>query len=363
MDCNIMNSLIQLSPSKLLTCCNKLGIKTGVEYVIDENGNKKYKRIILSLKRNSNAALYGEINGLIINCETKQLVCIGPKICIETDESPQLKNYTILRPIYDGTIVNIYYYNDEWHISTSDGYSVGAFTGLRGDITFLDALIECGLVFADLDKTKCYTYGFNHKSFHLYPEKRNPLWRIQEFDLQKFNCFSAKTTDDNACVKYDDCVLSFCEPCGVRKCINEFGCIYEKNGIQYLYKTELMKKITNALYDLPNRFLYYIYKDRYVIYRAALNPSLSYFVDLCPQTADVINTLNSLLCEFAKFLVMANKIKHKKKLMNNKFWILYTKIMENSAFKTMNFLDLEIESVVLDLLKSERFIQYYLDFF
>lgn len=348
-----MNSLIQLSPSKLLNCCNKLGIKTGVEYVLDENGARKYKRIILSLKRNSNAALYGEINGAIIDCETKKLICIGTKICIESTEPVQSTGQkNIIRPIYDGTIVNIYYFNDEWHIATSDGYSVGAFTGLSSTVTFLDALIECGLSFEKLDKTKCYTYGFNHRSFHMYAEKRNPLWFIQEFDLQKFNAA--------ACAKYDECVIA---PTFDIAEINTFGYIYEKGGIHYMYKTELMNKITKALYDLPNRFLYYIYKERYIIYRAALNPTLTYFVDLIPQAAVAVETFNALLKEFAKFLITANKIKRKKKLMNDRFWTLYTKIMENSAFKTINFLDLEIESIVLDLLKSERFIQYYLDLF
>lgn len=348
-----MNSIIYQPYKQIVVRCRKLGIKLGVDYTTTETGYRNYHRIIFTLTHTANIHECAELNGLIVDQETKKVICMPTKLNIPTDKQPEQD--VEMYHIFDGSIVNLYNYKGNWVISTSSGYDVNTFT--RGKVSFMDALTQCGVIFGDLDPKKCYTFGFNHPSHHPYNNNRMTLWKLQDFDLAKYN----STKNYDACVGYSD--FTWCKNVVPVKEINEFGCIYKNNGISYLYKTEQMQSIVKVAYLNVDKHLYDLYGETYLIYRLYLNPGLQSYKSLFPQFDTKLNAIDSAINDFIRFFIMANKIKNKKKIESETYYALYQCIMGNSSLKNINYVDLEIEGVVSDLLKSERFISMYLSFF
>jgi len=134
--------------------------------------NKKWTTLVVPLELfNSQKLLKSEMNKFIMSDSYK------------------------LYKVYDGTIVNLYYYGDSWRISTNKAYDASNLTFIDNK-TYNDVLQELFLLYPDfnmdnLDVNKCYTICFKYDKYHTFIENnfvnQNKLILMQSVDMKLFN--------------------------------------------------------------------------------------------------------------------------------------------------------------------------------
>jgi hypothetical protein len=100
-----------------------------------------------------------------------------------------------LYKVHDGTLINLYYYNNSWRISTNKAYDANNLIFVN-DKTYEDVLHEIMELYPsfqlkNLDTNKCYTLCFKYEPFHPFIENEflpvNKLTFIQSVNLPEFN--------------------------------------------------------------------------------------------------------------------------------------------------------------------------------
>jgi hypothetical protein len=182
--------------------------KIGIKSFYDED------RMIFTATRSNKTAhmnlFSSECNGLILSTADWAPLVIPPRT-LRYNFNHDTCNKWLQKGLYhiydaeDGTCFNMYYYKDQWLISTSNGLDVGNKTWedvhstlLNNTIlTYKEVISEC-LVKNDitwdnfiskLDKTYCYSFGFKHPAMHpFYEGQSTPIykfWFIQSICLNK----------------------------------------------------------------------------------------------------------------------------------------------------------------------------------
>lgn len=136
---------------------------------------RKYPELGLMIIKRKYGSKYSEkkfwlnhCRGLIINYKTNKIVFIPPikaKECLiheeldELDKSPE--------PLVDGTMINLFYHNNNWLISTRS--NIGATNKWSSDDSFHDMFLECsnGLDYSSLNKEFTYSFVMRHKNNRL----------------------------------------------------------------------------------------------------------------------------------------------------------------------------------------------------
>jgi hypothetical protein len=181
----------------------------------------------------------------------------------------------------DGTTVTLYYFDGKWAISTHRGFEVNGYEWVEHK-TYQDILDEVLIKYPDfnydrLDKTKCYSLGFNHSDFHPFVENKqqyttpvdeyknrytSSAWFIQSVDLNKFNA------SDTECVSYTDDIglpiqenISVPSLCKLFRTADDSYNNYINTGVvnygyliriglkQYLVESTLLKNIRHIFYN------------------------------------------------------------------------------------------------------------------
>ena len=150
------------------------------------------------VKNNISSAYAQESNGLILEQGTWRPLVVPPRSLrfnIDTETSNKFLHQGLYH-IYkaaDGTSFNMYYYDGRWVISTAKGYDMNSvcWDSLSYQTIISQCLESIGLTwetFTDqLDKTRCYSFGFKHPNFHKFDEGRDTpvhkIWFIQSVNL------------------------------------------------------------------------------------------------------------------------------------------------------------------------------------
>lgn len=121
--------------------------KRGVDYDYENNEWMRYCR------------------GVIINSETNRVVCVPPvksfrREKIITDEYDET---FLFEPLVDGVMINMFFHNDEWVISTRS--NIGAKNKWDGKTPFHELFkkVNGETWFDKLDKNNCYSFTLQHK--------------------------------------------------------------------------------------------------------------------------------------------------------------------------------------------------------
>lgn len=142
-------------------------------------------RLLLYSNRynNKNYKLASECNGLIIDYSNWTVVCYPPETpnanYNATEVDRDFSKYRVFAA-GDGTVLNLYYYCDQWRFSTTRGIDMGE-TEWCG-ITFSKAFNEQDVNITTLDTAKCYTFGMTHPSMHYTKQKK--LWFIGSWSAE-----------------------------------------------------------------------------------------------------------------------------------------------------------------------------------
>ena len=149
-----------------------------------------------------------ECNGYIFNIKNNKPLVIPTNVLsniINYDfVDKNINSYDIYK-VYDGTIINLYWWEKEnsWKISTTKGYDV---TELKwSEITYENAFHSIleniynllpNDFYSQLDKKCCYTWGFNHPKFHPFWEgkdnQKGYIWFVQSCDMSDYINYNFK---------------------------------------------------------------------------------------------------------------------------------------------------------------------------
>jgi hypothetical protein len=129
-------------------------------------------------------------NGVIIDKNTLKIVCYTFDKCFEENNLNEnlVDTDIIIQPIYEGTLIRLYFYNDKWHISTKkmiDAHkarwvSDKSFGEMFDELFDINSLVE-------YNKNYCYSFVLGHKDNNILKIENNYIIHINTIDLVN-NC-------------------------------------------------------------------------------------------------------------------------------------------------------------------------------
>jgi hypothetical protein len=217
--------------------------------------------------------LYNECNGIILDTSNGNILVYPGKMFTYVTHESQLRklHQSTVSKIYDGTTVSLYYYNEQWRISNSNGYNISAITFME-NYTFMDFLKDtlehCGASFDNFDKGYSYNITFTNPNMHLFSTKHEiHLINVWNISKQRFSCkldtiingtsmkpaetveFNAKHILDTCkgLTRYNDSTSSRSSPV--------MGYILRSDNLDrcnYIIESDTMRLIKHLLYDYGN---------------------------------------------------------------------------------------------------------------
>ena len=128
--------------------------------------------------------------GAIINTETNRLVCIPPRKAEMNDNlKKMIEGYRedyIYEPLIDGTMINMFYHNDDWMIATRS--NIGAKNSWDSHIPFNKMFLEVNGSdwFQELNKEYCYSFLLHHqKNRIISPIEENNIFLIENYHIHE----------------------------------------------------------------------------------------------------------------------------------------------------------------------------------
>ncbi len=148
---------------------------------------------IITYKRNNeydfiNNPMFKWCRGAVINTKTHKIVSLPPPKCYEKYDFSTIPDYnydnSILQPLIDGTMINMFYHNDEWMISTR------GFIGAKNrwdNISFKKMFDESkkNLNENELNKKHSYSFVLHHKDNRIISKiVENNIILVDEYSFE-----------------------------------------------------------------------------------------------------------------------------------------------------------------------------------
>lgn len=342
-------------------------IKTVIENTNDEESEKDNRMILIGnrFKSDFNNPISFECNGAIVSYnkkENKWRTLVVPtelfnsqNLCKEElNKNIKNMNYTLYR-VYDGTMVNLYFYNGEWRISTNKAYDATNLIFIDNK-TYNNVLEELFSYYKDfninrLNINKCYTICFKYNKFHSFIESnlknQNKLVLIQSVDLfalnnenklivnkdedigipisKKYTLFGEYTLKNINNILYNE-IYKYKKYSKSSSYEPNFGIILRSNNFDktksysnILLESNLMMKIRNLIYNYNfaktlNYFdklsndtnidkQYYNMQDLTTLNRFLSNKDITLYLLLFPQFRLKIEYYNTFLKNLTKYII------------------------------------------------------------
>ena len=134
--------------------------------------------------------------GAIIRLSDDKVICLPPIKCLEKYDlndcdlnDIDITDNVILQPILDGTMINMFYHNDMWFISTRS--YIGAKNKWDKNISFkkmFDEIVkDKNINFDELDNKHSYSFVLQHKENRIISQiADNNLIMVQEYSPETF---------------------------------------------------------------------------------------------------------------------------------------------------------------------------------
>ena len=123
--------------------------------------------------------------GAVINSDHK-IICLPPIHSINTNDQNQAfdTQNIIYEHLIDGTMINLFYANDEWIISTRS--EIGGYNKWNNKKSFRQMFDECSqLDYETLDKTMSYSFVMRHtENRNISPIHQNELFLVEVYDYK-----------------------------------------------------------------------------------------------------------------------------------------------------------------------------------
>lgn len=296
--------------------------RLGIKFIYEKDHTlvspQKYHRIMFGSSVRSDYYKF-PFKGAIINSDFK-LISLPPSppiIKYKLSEISRNISEAKITPIVDGTTVTLYYYKNQWVVSTYRGYDIGDYTRL-GNVSFKMALMEIfrkypNFSFSKLQKNHCYTIGFKSKHFHPFidPSNSNTAWFIRSFNLDTLTLSNEDIgiprqthfTIPNISQLITNCKTSLQDYIKTNS-IN-YGYIITLKNRSYLMESSLLKFIRNTFYytfDKPDLTNYN--EVNYRVLKALLNNiDVSTFCKVFSQYKHIYKSLTVAVDALAEVII------------------------------------------------------------
>jgi hypothetical protein len=180
---SFINSLSNKSANNIRSEIYKFGVCANYE----QNENRM---IFYTDKKNrykSISPLQLECNGLVFDLQNMRPLVI-PQLSFKSNLHVPTVNSFLNQNLYDiyyiddGSILNLYYYNNTWVLASNRSYDIA--NKKWGRFTYYDmfnSIVPAGF-YELLDVNCCYTFGMKHATIHPL-EQKNKVWFIQSTNL------------------------------------------------------------------------------------------------------------------------------------------------------------------------------------
>jgi hypothetical protein len=343
-------------------------------------------RVIFTSSRSKH---FSSLNGVIIDTNGKpRILCIPPKVLYPCIISKKMnmkleKNTHKIYEAEDGTTVNLYYYNGNWVISSTNGFEVNE-TKWMGNKTFVEIIEELfemySIDMSKLDESLCHTIGFKHKNFHPF-KPCNKMWYIRSKNLDPKTGFAIVDDDYLAGKLPKQKLITISNSEDVEYLFKSARSALEKvqAGGEALYgyvvrfdnedmhdlfiESDLMVMIRRSIYYKPpgqtNKYLDNSSRMNYIILRAYLSKKNEKFLELFPQFGTQFKKYDSIfesistkcieLSRDRKSVCGEDTVGHLAEWFTTKIFPKYRMDPYASAFS----------SLVEDIIKSHKFLELY----
>jgi len=128
--------------------------------------------------------------GAVIDTQTNRVICIPPQKGFQTNTLNELidgyEEESVYEPLIDGTMMNMFYHNDEWMIATRG--NIGGMNSWDGKQSFITMFLEVNGSewFSTLNKTYCYSFVLHHvNNRNVTPIEQNTLFLIENYERKE----------------------------------------------------------------------------------------------------------------------------------------------------------------------------------
>ena len=122
---------------------------------------------------------------VIIDQKTNKVLSVAPMKSIKCDHEILLEKDTKISRMYDGTMINVFYHNNEWKLATRSFIGAKNYWNKNSKKSFKDMFNECFNKYDELDKTHSYSFVLQHKdNSNITPIIENKVILIEECDSE-----------------------------------------------------------------------------------------------------------------------------------------------------------------------------------
>lgn len=223
---------------------------------------------LIHIKENSNTNLkiVNECNGIILDKNTLKIVCYTFDKCLDTNVLPDNFDNKNLYLEYslEGTLVRLFYYNEEWVLSTKKCLDASKARWLSTK-SFKDLFYECfdKNIFENLNKNNCYSFLITHPENNIvvkydkkniYHVSTRDMTTLKEIDYHVINTIKLerKKIDENNLLQiYNEILLD-------TNLLYEGFIFIDINYNRWKLRTTLFNKVRNLWGNSNNKFFRYL---------------------------------------------------------------------------------------------------------
>lgn len=322
------------------------------DFTFGGKGKKQIERIIVT-KPGRAKSHESYVNGWVFDFKNCKLLCGAMNSTIKNvsfDPKVETKFY----PIYDGTMVNMYFDGEKWRLGTSQAIDVSNLKWIM-PTTYGEAFWELFNKKHNIDtfsKKKSYTWVFNNNKFHPF-KTTEKLELVCEFDLETgkknliteptsgglvefvreneaFKQFANKVAEKDFDMIFENAdlqaALSSQHPLMPKDGLTSkdalttkdpetaavprdyFGFIARNESGDFLYESELQRTIRRFVYSVPH-ITDVKHRAEYVGLKAYFTINRSLFVVLFPHLAIHLKNFSDAVKDIVRYVVENGRLK------------------------------------------------------
>ena len=204
---------------------------------------------------------------IIINQKTNNVVCISPMKSNKSTHTILLENNIAITRMYDGTMVNVFYHNNEWTLSTRSYIGAKNYWNKNSKKSFKDMFNECFDKYNELNKNNSYSFVLQHKdNSNITPVEENKVILVEEYNLDNGVPNKVNLNDNKYTFNYVKEYKNYHELKKEELDIHKYDKGYNiiKNGSRQIYITEDYKYIFELKPNQNNKLFIFLilYKQR-----------------------------------------------------------------------------------------------------
>ena len=201
---------------------------------------------------------------VIVDQKTNKVLSVAPMKSVKSDHDILMNKETEISRMYDGTMINVFYHNNEWILSTRSFIGAKNYWNKNSKKSFKDMFNECFNQYEELNKNHSYSFVLQHKdNSNITPVKNDQVILVEEYDenLNKINLNDNKYTFK--CIKtYKNYYELKKEELDIEKYDKGYNII--KDGVRYVYITDDYKYVFDLRPNQNNKMFIFLtlYKQR-----------------------------------------------------------------------------------------------------